>query len=174
MENNYRAGLGLPAVIGIIALILIGGAMLLWGGGEEADLAPENDGFQEETALPASKPTTGSSAGVQNYTKAAYDAANAAGKLIIVFFDSPACGEQCPREIPLMKAAFAQYAGRPIAGFIADINQEKAFANGLKVYAPSGKAVVFNNKLEAWSPVSWRQFDYENYIEIYTYGSEDE
>ncbi len=151
--------------------------MFLGGDEEEEYFAPVSDlNYQDGDEAPVQAPVkiSGSSMGVTNYTKTAYDKANAEGRLIIVFFDSPTCGEQCPREIPIMKTAFAQYGDRSIAGFIADITKEKAFANSLKIFAPDGKAVVFKNKLEAWSPLSWGQFDYENYIEIYTYGSEDE
>ncbi len=164
-------------IIGIVAIVVLGAISFL-GGEDDEMLAPEdqfiyeNEGSDNISAEP--KKVSGSSLGVQNFTKAAYDKANAEGRLIIVFFDSPTCGEQCPKEIAAMKSVFAQYAERPIAGFIADITKEKAFANSLKIFAPDGKAVVFNNELKAWSPLSWGQFDYESYIEIYTYGSEDE
>jgi hypothetical protein len=167
MQN--QKGLSTPLLIGIIALVVLVGAVALFGDEDGVDYADENI-----PAAQAPQKVSGSSAGVQPFSKAAYDKANAEGKLIIVFFDSSTCGEPCTKEIRVMKSVFADYADRPIAGFIADINQEKAFANSLKIFASVGKALVFKNKLEAWSPLSWTQFDYENYIEIYTYGPEDE
>lgn len=172
---NTQKGISTPLLIGIIAIVVILGAASLFGGDEEyVDLNESENQYINDAPAQNQKKISGSSSGVANYTKSAYDAANASGKVIIVFFDSPTCGEQCPREIPLMKAAFAKYSDRPIAGFIADINTEKTFANSLNVFAPSGKAVVINNAVKNFSNGSWGKFEYENAIEGFTDGPEDE
>lgn len=178
MFNNQK-GLSTPLLIGIMAIALLVGAAMLFSGEEEEEFLPasgESYPYTNQAQQQAAPKASGGSIGVRDFDKSAYDRAVADGKLVIVFTNSPTCGEQCVKEINIMRAVFADsnYSSRPIAGFIADINKDKAFANSIKLFAPDGKAVIWQGKVEAFSPLSWNRFDYENYIEIYTYGEEDE
>lgn len=171
-------------IVGIVAVVILGAISLLGSGDDSGVANPAADGSQDNTAdqygseAPAtpglpSQASAGTSLGVRDFTKAAYDSAIASGKVVILFSTAATCGKQCDTEIPKMKSAFAKYPERPIAGFIADINKDQAFMNSLGIFGPDGKAVVIGGEVKTKTPLSWGEDDYAKYIEIYTDGPED-
>ena len=170
-------------IIGIVAIVVLGAISLLGRSDESGNLPAVQDNSADQysgeaaaptdTYAPAKQSSAGTSLGVAPFSKAAYDRAVADGKVVILFANTDTCGSSCVKEIGEMKAAFAKYPERPIAGFIVDLNKEQAFMNSLNVFGPDGKAVIVGGAVKTRTPLGWLRDDYAKYIEIYTDGPED-
>jgi hypothetical protein len=182
MTNN-RSGLGLPAIIGIIALVLLIGASLLLDDDEEESpyATPEELQQYQQNVVgrpEAQKPINysgqvlaGRASPLLQFNRPDYDKAIAAGKLIFVYFTSSTCGRQCETGINEAKKAFNQLNRNDVVGFVADLSDPVKAEAG--VASADAKVLVRDGRVLLKDPLSWNAQAILGNIDAFTVDEEN-
>ncbi len=183
MQN--QKGLSTPLLIGIIALVILVGASFLFGGDEDEEspyATPEAlQEYQEKVVgrPEAQKPINysgrvlaGRVSPLLEFNRADYDAATAAGKLVLVYFTPKACNDQCGEGFLEMKTAFSQLDRPDVVGFIAEISNP--IAKELGLFSSDSKIMLRNGEMLLKSPLFWSSEEILANIDAYTYSPGEE
>lgn len=190
MKNlNFKnqSGMSTWLIIGIVAIVVLG-AISLFGGDEDeslqeqlGDISPEElQKYQEqvigkpeaqEVINYSGKVVAGGNSKILEFSRPDYDAANAAGKLIMLYFTNATCGNSCATGIAEMKKAFSQINRVDVVGFVADLSNPVSKEVG--IFSTDGKVLIRSGQVVIKSPFSWNAQEILANVDAFTYSPED-
>lgn len=183
MIKNNRLGLGWPAIIGIIALVLVIGASLFGGDDEEASPYATPEELQQYQQNVVGRPEAqerlnysgqvlaGRASPLLVFNRPDYDAASAAGKLVLVYVTENNCGSNCGAGLEEIKKAFSQLNRPDVAGFVAELSNP--IVKELGLFAPDSKIMLRDGRMLAKSPLFWAAQEILGNIDAFTFDESD-
>lgn len=151
MNNNLQKGFAMPAIIAIVAVVLVlGGVVYYANKSNEADKMAEEKAMMEKEAMEQKEKDAvmekkdegammdkgetmmkysgatlaGKSAPLLDFTKADYDAAVKTDKLVVLYFYANWC-PICKAEFPIMQKVFNELTTDKVIGFRVNYNDDQ-------------------------------------------------
>lgn len=151
MNNNLQKGFAMPAIIAIVAVVLVlGGVVYYANKSNEADKMAEEKAMMEKEAMEQKEKDAmmekkdeeammdkgetmmkysgamlaGKSAPLLDFTKADYDAAVKTDKLFVLYFYANWC-PICKAEFPIMQKVFNELTTDKVIGFRVNYNDDQ-------------------------------------------------
>ena len=173
----------MPAIIGIVALILLIGASLFLGDDEEESPYATPEALQEYQQNVVGRPEAqkainysgqvlaGRSSPLLQFNRPDYDAATAAGKLVLVYVTPNNCGNNCGSGLEEMKKAFGQLNRPDVVGFAVEL--ANPIVKELGLFAPDSKIMTRDGQTLLKSPLFWGAQEILGNIDAFTVDESD-